>query len=431
MFLLFFSCKNKNLKKETGANSAELISLYYSWQETLETSIINDFFSPVVASRVYVYPNIALNGLLNYKQQKYNLLIDGLPKPDSTIQCSIASLFSFYYTAKGLVFNSSFLDTTYTNYKQSLLNLGYTEDIINEADSSGKTYAAIILNWASKDMYKQMRSFVKYKPKQTPGTWMPTPPDYFDALEPHWEKLRTLLLDSASQFRATPPPAFSTNKESIFYKNTLQVFNISKEIDKGEKKIIGAYWDCNPMVLKHEGHATYSDKKLTPGGHWLNIGLQYAKSKNLSFEQVAYANAVLSVAIFDGFISCWDTKYYYNYVRPVTAINNLIDANWLPLLTTPNFPEYTSGHSVISSCCAKVLTTFYGDNASFIDSSEVKFGNAARKYTSFKAASEEAAISRLYGGIHFYPAIENGKIQGDLVGDFIIKKMKLVPLTKN
>ena len=129
-------------------------------------------------------------------------------------------------------------------------------------------------------------------------------------------------------------------------------------------------------------------------------------------------------SIFDGFISCWDEKYRSVRIRPETVINNSIDKKWIPILQTPPFPEYTSGHSTISSAAATVLTNIYGDNVAFNDSTEIPYGLPPRKFTSFKQAADEASISRLYGGIHFRPALDQGVIQGGKVAQQLLKKVK-------
>ena len=129
--------------------------------------------------------------------------------------------------------------------------------------------------------------------------------------------------------------------------------------------------------------------------------------------------------MFESFISCWDEKYRSNAVRPETVINEFIDAEWLPLLQTPPFPEYTSGHSVASAAASYILTNEIGDNFSFVDSTEVEFGLDPRSFTSFQQAADEASLSRLYGGIHFMPSIKNGLSQGKNIGEWIIAKLKL------
>jgi membrane-associated phospholipid phosphatase len=131
----------------------------------------------------------------------------------------------------------------------------------------------------------------------------------------------------------------------------------------------------------------------------------------------------VSIALFDAFISCWDEKYRSNLIRPETVINEYVDRDWIPLLQTPPFPEHTSGHSVISTASAEVLTAMLGDNFAFEDDVEVKYGLPLRKFSSFRAASAEAAISRLYGGIHYMPAITEGVKQGKLVGNLIKERL--------
>jgi hypothetical protein len=141
---------------------------------------------------------------------------------------------------------------------------------------------------------------------------------------------------------------------------------------------------------------------------------------------------MVSMGMADALISCWNNKYKYNRVRPVTAIKHLIDRNWSPLLQTPPFPEYTSGHSVISTTASTILTHLFGDHFSFTDDTEEEFGLPKRKFNSFNEASKEAAISRLYGGIHFRDAIENGVKEGEQIGKFVIKRSPdIQPNNKN
>ena len=140
--------------------------------------------------------------------------------------------------------------------------------------------------------------------------------------------------------------------------------------------------------------------------------------------KTAETYAMTSIALFDGFISCWDEKYRSNLVRPETVINRKIDEDWLPHLQTPPFPEYTSGHSVVSTAAAVTLTNIYGDKFAFVDSTEVEYGLPPRSFTSFLDASQEAAVSRLYGGIHYRPAIDYGVDQGREVGKLLINRVK-------
>jgi hypothetical protein len=131
---------------------------------------------------------------------------------------------------------------------------------------------------------------------------------------------------------------------------------------------------------------------------------------------------MVSIGLMDAFICCWDEKYRSNRIRPETAIRKYIDPSWTPLLQTPPFPEYLSGHSCISSSSATILTHYFGDNFHYADNVEVNYGLAPRNFSSFNEAAKEAAISRFYGGIHFMDAIDNGLIQGRKVGQTVLSK---------
>ena len=172
------------------------------------------------------------------------------------------------------------------------------------------------------------------------------------------------------------------------------------------------------------GHAMFATKKMSPGGHWMGIVGQVSRQLKKSHVQVAEAFVLTSMSIVDGFISCWDEKYRSVRIRPETVINNSIDKKWIPILQTPPFPEYTSGHSTISRAAAEVLTKVYGDNVAFNDSTEVPYGLPPRKFTSFIQAADEASISRLYGGIHFRPALDEGAKQGSKVGQYLLATVK-------
>jgi len=167
----------------------------------------------------------------------------------------------------------------------------------------------------------------------------------------------------------------------------------------------------------------FASKKITPGAHWIGICKIAAQKTNSDFSKTVFAYTKTSIAIADGFISCWDEKYSSNLVRPETLINKFIDADWTPVLQTPPFPEYTSGHSVVSGAAAEVLTDIFGDNFSFEDTTELRFGLPTRSFSSFKNAAKEAAISRIYGGIHYNAAIEEGLTQGIKIGEKVNMKL--------
>jgi hypothetical protein len=201
-----------------------------------------------------------------------------------------------------------------------------------------------------------------------------------------------------------------------------EVYTIVNQLTKKEKAI-ASFWDCNPFTLQQIGHVEFGLKKISPGGHWIGITGIACLKKETTLQQTVFIHTAVALTLSDAFISCWDEKYRSNRIRPETAINKWIDIRWRSLLQTPPFPEYTSGHSVISTAAATILTQILGDNFSFTDKTEIEFGLPERKFKSFLQASQEAAISRLYGGIHYRDAIENGVLQGEQIGKYIGQKI--------
>jgi hypothetical protein len=243
------------------------------------------------------------------------------------------------------------------------------------------------------------------------------------AIEPNWNKLRPFLIQSAQQFKPLRPTPFSSDKKSRFFQEASQVREAGLKLTP-EQIEISNFWDCNPFKMNINGHVMYATKKISPGGHWINITRLACKKVNADLVRSAEAYACISITLADCFISCWDEKYRSNVIRPETYINQYIDANWTPLLQTPPFPEYTSGHSVVSTASAIILTKLFGDKFSFADSTELEFDIPVRQFKSFKNAAEEAAISRFYGGIHYMPSIKNGMKEGNEIGNFIARKLR-------
>jgi hypothetical protein len=234
--------------------------------------------------------------------------------------------------------------------------------------------------------------------------------------------VRTFYLDSCSQFKPNAPVPFDSTKGSAFYKLMDAVYREGKTLPE-EHVQIASFWDCNPFAVQNDGHLQIGIKKISPGAHWMGIAGIACKKTNASFERTMEVYAILSTTLMDAFICCWDEKYRSNRIRPETVIRKYIDPDWQPLLQTPPFPEYLSGHSVVSTASAEVLSYFFGDNFSFRDSTERAFGLPDRDFTSFRQAASEAAISRFYGGIHFTDAIVNGEKAGEKVGRFVLKKL--------
>lgn len=426
--LLFLGCK-ENIAYKTQIKDPEL---FQSAMKKLSDIIVYDIFSPPVASRVYMYPTIASYAIMQKAYpEKYNSLegqlaeYTDIPSPeDKLVDYHLASFHVFTEIGKQLTFSEDKMTTFQDKTYHDLTEAGLPEDVLNSSKAYGERVAKHILKWADTDMYKQTRTYPKYTILEAPQYWKPTPPDYMDGIEPSWNKIRTLVLKSANQFPPKPPLSYDMTDGSPFKTQLMEVYEKGQKGANKEYNAIASFWDCNPYVSHHQGHAMFATKKITPGGHWLGITAIATRKAGSSFDETINAYANVTVSLFDGFISCWDEKWRSLVVRPETLINQYIDEEWIPLLQTPPFPEYTSGHSVISRSAAVTLTNLFGNNFKFKDTSENEFGLPTREFNSFFHASEEAAISRLYGGIHYMMAIEEGVNQGQNVGDYIASNLK-------
>ncbi len=426
---LLFSCNQKKEKIEITGDD------YHFANKNLSDVMVHDIFSPPVASRVYAYSNIAAYEVMSQFNDEYNSLagqLNGLaaaPQPDNeNVNPGVASLVAFYEIGKSLVFSEDRItvtrDSLYKQWEEK------DEEAFNASRDYGLKVATHIKEWMSKDNYAQTRTMPKFTVNtDDESRWQPTPPSYMDGIEPHWSKIRPFVLNSPDQFKPAPPPEFSMEPGSKFHTELMEVYNIREKIAKDEENseemAIAKFWDCNPYVSILRGHLMFATKKITPGGHWIGITKLACQKDNAGFDKSAYAYAKTSIAMADAFISCWDEKYRSNLVRPETLINKYIDENWTSVLQTPPFPEYTSGHSVVSNAAAAALTDIFGDDFSFDDDTEVEFGLPVRSFKSFNHAADEAARSRLYGGIHYRAAIEVGMDQGKALGKFVINNLNM------
>lgn len=265
----------------------------------------------------------------------------------------------------------------------------------------GKLVGVVILAQSRRDGYIELHNCT-YTPPTGPGLWEPTPPAFAPALEPCWGELRPFVLRRGEACDPGPPTAYSEDPASAFFLEAREVYETVNSLTQGQKDI-ALFWA--------DGAGT-----LTPPGHSISILSQIIQEKNLKLDAAAEAYAKVGMAVADAFISCWNSKFRYNLLRPVTCIRDLIDPNWNSFIGTPPFPEYTSGHSVQSGAAAQVLNDLFGSLA-FTDHTHDARGLAPRSFDSFFDAADEAAISRLYGGIHFRPAIELGVRQGKCIGN--------------
>ncbi|MEL6676629.1 MAG: vanadium-dependent haloperoxidase [Bacteroidota bacterium] len=406
--------------------------LYHTAMQKLSDIVVYDIFSPPVASRVYAYPNIAAYEVMAQGNPAFQSLsgqlrdLDSPPAPpaDQEISFPIASQEAMFVVARALIFSLDTFDVFTAKRQKMYREMGVPKATYEASIAYGQAIAQHILNWSKGDNYAQTRTMSRYEVRDdVAGRWTPTPPKFMESIEPHWNKIRPFIIDSATQFVPLRPTAYNMSKGSQFFREVMEVYEVGNNLTD-EQAEIARFWDCNPYAVKQEGHAMYAVKKITPGGHWIGITKIVTQMNEDDWMHTVEAYTRVSIALADAFISCWDEKYRSNLIRPETVINEQIDDTWMPLLQTPPFPEYTSGHSVISTAAAMTLTDLYGDNFAFNDTTELAYGLPARAYTSFMNASKEAAISRLYGGIHYMPAIENGVAQGEKVGAYVVEHLQ-------
>lgn len=292
------------------------------------------------------------------------------------------------------------------------LSAGVPRGILQHSAQRGREVAEAILDWARTDggHGAYLNNFpTDYAPPEGAGLWVPTPPAFQRALQPYWGANRPMALRSAAACDPGAHPAFSTDPGSAFFAEALEVYDTVNGLTS-EQIEIARFWADDPGLT------------ATPPGHSLSIVGQVLQARDASLAEAAEAYAKVGIAVCDAFIACWQTKYVYNLLRPITYIRRHIDPSWgdpLPV-GTPPFPEYTSGHSVQSGATATVLTALFG-RVRFTDHTHDARGFAPRTFDSFDDFADEAAISRLYGGIHYRAAIEQGLAQGRCVGDAVVR----------
>jgi len=280
-------------------------------------------------------------------------------------------------------------------------------EVLQRSVAQGQLVGLAIFDWAQADGFAHLNNCA-YTPPSGTGLWEPTPPGFAAPLQPCWGQMRPFVLrERSDECQPSMRPTYSEGVTSQFYFEALEVYRTVKNLTPQQQEI-ARYWSDD------------AGKTGTPPGHSIAILTQLSHDRELSLGAAAEAYARLGIALADSFISCWQTKFVTNVPRPIAYIQKVIDPAWISPLTTPPFPEYTSGHSVQSAAGATVLTALFGDDFAFTDHTHDALGYAPRSFKSFFDMADEAAISRLYGGIHFRSAIEVGIDQGKCIGQRVV-----------
>jgi hypothetical protein len=285
---------------------------------------------------------------------------------------------------------------------------GLAPELVARSRAYGESVTAHILAWSEGDGGARVENMgfpLEFALNEGPAHWVPTSliNQQQKPLLPKWGESRPFAMETGNGCPLPPPPTYSEEKGSDFYKEALEVYDTVRNLTS-EQRSIARFWSDDPMLSP------------TPPGHWIVIGLKILDERKASAADHADLMARLGVTLADAFIGCWHAKFEYDLLRPITYIKRVIDPKWEPILITPPFPEYPSGHSTQSGAAATVLTAFFGENYAFTDNTHEKDKLPNRSFGSFWEAAEEAGVSRLYGGIHFRAAIDRGLDQGRCIG---------------
>lgn len=407
-----------------GASAAPAQEILITWYRlVLELVRHTATYSPPVASRAFAYVGITAyeavasgTPLLRTLDGQANGLnavpgrVSGQVYDDAIVLQSALSLAVGYFFANTGPTGQRAMAAMTTKLQADAAN-GVAAEVVALSEAYGNAIATHIHNWSQNDggaVVENMGFPYEYVLTDGPAHWVPTSLNRQQQLPllPGWGNNRPFAMLDGAACPLPSPPEYSEDPASEFYRDALEVKEITANLT-AEQKLIARFWSDDPMLSP------------TPPGHWISILLQIIQRDAISLDRSVEAFAILGIALADSFIGCWNAKFEYDLLRPVTYIRRLIDKKWEALLITPPFPEYPSGHSTQSAAAATVLTRLFGANFAFSDATHADDGFAARDFPSFWAAAEEAGISRIYGGIHFRPAIERGLDQGRCIGAMV------------
>ncbi|MBS1661229.1 MAG: vanadium-dependent haloperoxidase [Bacteroidetes bacterium] len=409
-------------------------SLYSNTVHELNTVVMGNNFGPIVASRNYLYSAIAgyeviaggyPDSFASLAGQLHGLTAVPKPTPGVKVNFQLASLLAYCKLGQAVTFPEGSMHEYVDSLKKMAKDHGMPGDVLAASVAYADTVGNAIMAWSKKDNYAKTRGATEYMVNDSPGRWVPTPPAYAPAMEPHWREIRFVVVDSVKEFMPPPPYPFNmTDKKSPYYLEVKKSKDVVDSLSE-EETWIADFWDDNPFKLNVSGHLMFGTKKFSPAGHWMSVTGIAAQKAGVDFNTTVTAYAKTAVALFDAFIECWNIKYTYNTLRPETAINKYIDPNWRPHLQTPPFPEYTCGHCTISASAAEALTSMFGDNFAYTDTTELEFGIKSRSFKSFREAAVETRKSRFYGGIHYdYCTILSHKM-GSQIGALVADRIKM------
>ena len=373
------------------------------WNEIMLQAIALSSSGPPVATRAMAIESLAVFNAVSAIEGTPGYLLN-LAAPEGASAIAAAAQAAHDVLVHLFPAQSAMFDA------QLASSLGAVADGQSENDgiAVGAQAAAAMITLRDQDGWN---ASVTYTPGTDPGMWQPTPPGYLPAAAPQWADLDPFALVSPDQFLPDGPPELTSRAYAKAFEQVQSLGAADSTLRTPEQTEIAKFWVFGAR---------------TPPGAWNDIAADVAQAEGSSLTETAQLLATLNVAEADALIAVWDAKYFYQTWRPVTAIQNADeignrwvseDPDWLPLLVTPNHPEYVSAHSAISAAAAEVLTAFFGKHYEFSFTAPT---GATRDFDSFWDAADEAGMSRIYGGIHFSFSNEDGKALGEDVAEWVL-----------
>jgi hypothetical protein len=393
------SSYSRTIRRNSGNGQPNAVIV---WNQAAINAIEADASDPLVASRGLAMVQAAVYDTIN--------AIDGTPAYYVKLTAPTGA------SASAAVSEAAYTVLTYLYPAQkATFDTLLTQSLAAVPDGDSKT-AGITLGQQAGNAIIQLRAndgynkYVDFTSGTAPGQWQLTPPAYAEPLDPQWATLNPFGMTSPNQFRPNGPPDLTSQQWADALNQVESVGSVTSTTRTADETQSVYFWNDNTGTW-------------TPPGHWNAIAEEVAQQQGDSLADDARLFAELDVSLADAGIAAWDAKYTYDSWRPVTAIRAADtsgnpdvtqDPNWTPLLTTPNFPEYVSGHSTFSAAAATVLDSFFGDNVSFTSTS----ASYTRTFSGFDQAAQEAGMSRVYGGIHFEFSNVDGQATGNAVATY-------------
>lgn len=408
------------------------ISLMLEWHgHALNSERYTEGFRPPVAARLYAYSGLAaweaavpvLNGNWTSLAARYKGLQLPTPSPDTVYH--LPSVLNGCYST---IFQKFFVAAP-RNIEQERgeLEAKWASRILSDVDSStylassdfGRRVALAVHEWSATDTIGHMGNLHNYDRNYTPpvgdSLWQPCEDFPMPALLPHWGDSRTFVVNK-TEFLAAPIPGFSFDPQSVYYVQALEVYTMNTPLSP-ENQWVAEFWSDDFPGL------TFSS-----AGRWISISNQVIQAENTSPEKALETYLRVGLSLSDAAVACWDSKYHYNLLRPETYIRQAIKPDWRPIVHTPSFPAYPSGHAMFSAAAAEVLTQLYGPHFKLTDTSHKgrkEFKGKPRHYHSFYEMAFENAASRIALGVHYRMDCDEGTRLGLAIGKEIAK----VPLS--